>query len=88
MKIGKRQSGLTLLELLVAFMVLSAVVSALLLLVGFSIPELFLIPAHTDSELPRVEANDNRRPAGSLRGGVHEISLEVLRADFRVIRRW
>jgi FtsP/CotA-like multicopper oxidase with cupredoxin domain len=47
-------------------------------------PEAFLIPAGTRSGLPLVQPNDNTRPAGTMREGVREISLEVLRADFRV----
>ena len=44
----------------------------------------FLIPAGVVSGLPLVVANDNTAPAGTLRSGVHEISLEVVRADWRV----
>jgi FtsP/CotA-like multicopper oxidase with cupredoxin domain len=44
----------------------------------------FLIPAGATSGLPLVEANDNTVPAGSLQNGAQEISLEVVRADWRV----
>lgn len=44
----------------------------------------FLIPADLTSGLPLVEANDNTVPAGAPRSGVHEVSLEVVRADWRI----
>lgn len=44
----------------------------------------FLIPAGVSSGLPLVQANDNTTPAGTERNGVREISLEVVRADWRV----
>jgi FtsP/CotA-like multicopper oxidase with cupredoxin domain len=40
----------------------------------------FLIPAGTDPGLPVADANDNRTPAGTLRGGTLELSLSVVRA--------
>ncbi len=36
------------------------------------------------SDLPQIEANDNRNPAGTVRGGVLELDLEVVWADMRV----
>ncbi|MDX1547386.1 MAG: multicopper oxidase domain-containing protein, partial [Rhodothermales bacterium] len=43
-----------------------------------------LLDAGVASDLPRVIPNDNRRPAGALRDGVHEVALEVVWADWRM----
>lgn len=43
-----------------------------------------LIAAGAESGLPQVQPNDNRTAAGQVVDGVREISLEVMRADFRV----
>jgi FtsP/CotA-like multicopper oxidase with cupredoxin domain len=42
-----------------------------------------LLPAGIVSELPKVAANDNRKPAGTFADGVLDVSLEVDWADFR-----
>lgn len=44
----------------------------------------YLIPAGASSGLPLVKANDNTAPAGTVREGVREVSLEIMRADWRV----
>ncbi|UCC24222.1 MAG: multicopper oxidase domain-containing protein [Gemmatimonadales bacterium] len=44
----------------------------------------FLIPAGAQSGLPRVAANDNRVAAGVDRAGVRVVSLEVVRAEWRI----
>ncbi len=44
----------------------------------------FLVPGDMASGLPLVVPNDNKEASGELRGGVREISLEVVRADWRV----
>jgi FtsP/CotA-like multicopper oxidase with cupredoxin domain len=46
--------------------------------------ESVLVPAGVASGLPLVTPNDNMSPAGVVRGGVREIALEVVRADWRV----
>jgi FtsP/CotA-like multicopper oxidase with cupredoxin domain len=43
-----------------------------------------LIPAGVSSGLPLVQANDNTSPAGARQGEAHEISLVVVRSDWRV----
>ncbi len=43
-----------------------------------------LLPAGTTSELPRVVANDNRTAAGVERGGVHQVELRLIWADWRI----
>jgi FtsP/CotA-like multicopper oxidase with cupredoxin domain len=42
------------------------------------------LPAGSISGLPLVQPNDNRIAAGALRGGVLDVALEVMRADWRV----
>jgi len=42
------------------------------------------LPAGSISGLPLVQPNDNGVPAGTLQGGVLDIGLEVLRADWRL----
>ena len=36
------------------------------------------------TDLPRVMANDNRIPAGTLHNGVLELNLEIVWADWRM----
>ncbi len=43
-----------------------------------------LLPAGAVSAFPRVQPNDNEVPAGTLKGGVRTIALEVTRADWRL----
>ena len=43
-----------------------------------------LIPAGTDSDLPRVVANDNRSSGGMYVDGIFEIDLVIVEADFRI----
>ncbi|MDX1674809.1 MAG: multicopper oxidase domain-containing protein, partial [Longimicrobiales bacterium] len=45
-------------------------------------PDLLLL-AHSP-DLPLIEANDNRRPAGALDGGVLVVDLDVVEGDWRV----
>ncbi len=42
------------------------------------------LPAGSISGIPLVQPNDNGVPAGTLQGGVLDIGLEVLRADWRL----
>ena len=44
----------------------------------------FLVSASAASGLPMVQPNDNRASAGLEREGVREVSLEVVRAEWRV----
>ncbi len=43
----------------------------------------WLIQAGTETSLPRVIPNDNRTPAGTLRGDTLEVELELVMGDFR-----
>ncbi len=43
-----------------------------------------LLDSGSTSGLPRVKANDNRTPAGSLKDGILELNLEVGWADWRI----
>ncbi|HSG48612.1 MAG TPA: multicopper oxidase domain-containing protein, partial [Longimicrobiales bacterium] len=64
----------------------TALVAAFLPMAGASQegPPSHLIPAGTESGLPRVAPNDNTVPAGRAAAGVREVVLEVVRADWRV----